>query len=118
MLGRDFCLESLLGLNGYIFTYKDDYTIKITAKQMPLSAQYPLGLKYSMVLLDRDGTRIYGIDNKVHNDKHKAARDHKHILGDRIQPYNFTDVGQLFSDFYDGADKTIKAIERQYEHES
>jgi hypothetical protein len=60
--------------------------------QVPYSRGKPLGLKYSLVYIQK-GERVFGYDNA------EGKGDHKHLGGDEI-PYEFKDMDTLIADFY------------------
>ena len=55
-------------------------------------SERPHGLKYRLVYV-RDGERLVGYDNE------RGKGDHRHY-GGREEPYQFTDIDGLLSDFW------------------
>ncbi len=82
----DTGLGTLLLLHGEIYDQGAGYWIKIDAWQVELSEHVPHGIRYSLTLHDRHGTRLMGYDNAhaVKPPKRKRyagtrlAYDHKH----------------------------------------
>ena len=56
-------LENLLNLDGEIFPMDNGYWTKFEARRVPISAQMPHGIRYSLTLHDRNNTRVLGYDN-------------------------------------------------------
>ena len=67
---------------------------EIRVWKIPVSKDYPSGLKFSLFLVKADATVILGIDN------HKQKGPHIHF-GKREQPYPFVDTSELLADFWD-----------------
>jgi hypothetical protein len=63
MSGPDIGLETLLDLGGSILEQEGSYWIKIEVRRVPLSPNAPQGIRYSLTLHDRLGTRVLGYDN-------------------------------------------------------
>jgi hypothetical protein len=61
--------------------------------EIPKSAHYPQGLKYSLFLV-LEGEVIIGMDN------HKPKGPHLH-LGNKELPYNFVNEAKLLEDFWE-----------------
>ena len=59
--------------------------------RVPVSSHVPHGLKYSLVYIV-NGERVIGYDNA------ERRGDHRHD-GDREEPYRFTSLDRLVSDF-------------------
>ncbi|MFK0570482.1 hypothetical protein [Endozoicomonas sp.] len=107
-------------LDGEEFTDDKGYKILIEVRQVKPDARRPHGLKYNLVLLDRYGQRIFGMDN-AHGIKvvrgnrysgHIYCWDHKHqTISDKGTPYEFSDPGTLMEDFFKGADEAIRLLE-------
>ena len=67
---------------------------EIKVLEVPQSAHYPEGLKYSLFLvLKEDGQVLLGFDN------HKPKGPHMH-LGKEERPYDFTSMEQMVEDFW------------------
>ena len=80
-----------------IFEYKqvdNGYLIDIKIRTVEKDKDYPEGIKYSLVVIDRKTSkRILGFDN------HERKGHHMHKLN-RELPYNFVDEWKLIEDFY------------------
>lgn len=59
----DVGLDTLLDLDGSILEQEGGYWIKIEVRQIPMSRHAPHGIRYSLTLHDRYGTRVLGYDN-------------------------------------------------------
>jgi len=106
---EDVTLQTLLDMDGFKHTGEDKFRVEINARKVKPTPYRPYGIKYSLVLLDPNGTRIIGYDN-AHNVKIKTKRkkygarriewDHKHNL-EKISIYEFESASQLFNDFWE-----------------
>jgi hypothetical protein len=80
-------------------TLVHDKTIEVAIAELkvievPESAYYPDGLKFSMFLvLKESGQVLVGLDN------HKPKGPHLHLYGDEV-PYEFKSTDQLVEDFW------------------
>lgn len=110
-------LADLLFLDGCIIAQDHGCWVKIEAQQAKRkSLQRPHGIRYSLSLHARDGTRLLGYDNAHPIRKRKAkhsirytAYDHKHIRsGCVIEPYQFVSAQQLMTDFWNDVDKSLE----------
>jgi hypothetical protein len=72
--------------------YEDESILEIKIWQVPRSQRFPFGYKYSFVFI-KNGIRVIGYDNA------EGKGDHRHFYGS-VVPYNFTDLEQLFTDFW------------------
>jgi hypothetical protein len=105
----DHEIEVLLNLSGYRhYNREDGFWVKIEACKVNPTKERPHGIKYSLTLHDRNGTRIVGFDN-AHNIKppkgrkfsgRKITYDHKHKL-ERVFDYPFESPAQLLEDFWE-----------------
>lgn len=104
-------------MDGYVYFYPSGYWIKIEAKIMMKSGNYPHGVKYSLTLHNANGKRILGYDNAhlIPGDKYDSPYDHKH-RGGRVVKYFYQQAGQLLKDFYDDVEQILE-FEREYEYE-
>jgi len=104
-------------MDGYVYYYPSGHWIKIAAKIMVKSNNYPYGVKYSLTLHNPSGKRILGYDNAhlVPGDKCDSPYDHKH-RGERILNYPYHQAGQLLKDFYQDVEQILE-FERGYEYE-
>ena len=94
-------LEYLLGLDGNIEVQNDaGYWVKMEVANVPVTAERPHGIRYSLTLHAPDNTRLIGFDN-AHGVKPVGSR-FKHV-GKRF-------AYQLVSDFYAEVDRVLKEI--------
>lgn len=100
-------LEALLNLNGYRYYNREDgFWIKLEIVEVTPTEQRPHGIKYSLTLHDRNGTRIIGFDNahtvrlpgRKRYGGRKITYDHRHRL-EKILDYEFESPAQLLEDF-------------------
>lgn len=104
----DSSLDVLLCLDGEIFFIDPSggHWVKFEVKRTKVSEARPHGLRYSLTLHDKDGTRLVGFDN-AHpvtsgsgpGAKRAAEFDHKHRLR-TIRPYDYADAASLLADFW------------------
>ena len=114
-------LEYLLGLNGNIEVQNDaGYWVKMEVARVPVTAERPHGIRYSLTLHAPDNTRLLGFDN-AHGVKPVGSRfmhavkrfpyDHRHRHAlDQGVLYEFDTAYQLVSDFYAEVDRILKEI--------
>ena len=114
-------LEYLLGLNGNIEVQNDaGYWVKMEVARVPVTAERPHGIRYSLTLHAPDNTRLLGFDN-AHGVKPVGSRfkhavkrfpyDHRHRHAlDQGVLYEFDTAYQLVSDFYSEVDRVLKEI--------
>ena len=113
----DTGLSTLLELNESVFEQEGGYWIKIDAWEVAASAFMPAGVRYSLTLHDRHGTRVLGYDN-AHAVKppkkfafagQRLPYDHKHRTAhDKGVPYHFQSAQKLLEDFFAEVDKLIQ----------
>jgi hypothetical protein len=108
MTKPDAGIDALLLLDGesFVADAKGICWVKFEVKQVVASPERPHGLRYSLTLHDKDGTRLLGFDNAhpIHETSGPGARtfieyDHKHS-GKRIRFYPYTDAATLMADFW------------------
>ncbi len=121
MSGPPVGLETLLDLHDSILEQEGGFWIKIEAWQAPASNQVRHGIRYSLTLHDRFGTRVLGYDNahavKPPKKFKFAGRqwpyDHRHrTASDKGTPYAFESAQQLLEDFFAEADRVIKEAQQ------
>ncbi|MEE8552841.1 MAG: DUF6516 family protein [Desulfobacterales bacterium] len=110
---EDESLETLLDQDGDKHIGEDGYRVEINAHRVKPTPNRPHGIKYRLVLLDPNGTRIIGYDNK-HKHRAKTKRkkyggrkitfDHKHKL-EKVTNYEFESAIQLLIDFWNDIQK-------------
>lgn len=103
----DYALEVLLGFDGekFVLDEKGNY-IKYEARKIFDDVHRPHGVKYSLTLHDREGTRLLGYDNSHSWEESKRGKvtgrrvewDHVHKY-EKISEYNFESVEKLLDDF-------------------
>jgi hypothetical protein len=101
MARRDPSLDALLDLDGQVLVIDEaGYWVRFTVNQVPVTAQKPHGLDYSLTLHGPDGTRLVGFDNAHQvGDKRRAEHDHKHRLR-AVRPYAYREAATLVADFW------------------
>jgi hypothetical protein len=114
-------LETLLDLDGSIFEQEAGFWIKIEAKKVEQTERLPHGVKYSLTLHDKYGTRVLGYYN-AHGVKpprkgfagRRLPYDHKHrSASDKGIPYIFESPQKLLEDFFAEADRVIRAAKER-----
>ena len=114
-------LEYLLGLDGNIEVQNDaGYWVKMEVASVPVTAERPHGIRYSLTLHAPDNTRLIGFDN-AHGVKPVGSRfkhagkrfpydhRHRHALDEGVL-YEFDTAYQLVSDFYAEVDCVLKEV--------
>lgn len=110
-------LETLLELDGSILEQEGGFWMKVDVKQVKASDRMPHGIRYSLTLHDRHGTRVLGYDNAhavkpPRKFKYSGTRlpyDHKHrTSSDQGVPYAFESAQRLLEDFFAEVDRVIK----------
>jgi hypothetical protein len=96
MNSPDLGLETLLDLDGSILEQESGYWIKIEAGQVPMSQHAPHGIRYSLTLHDKYGTRVLGYDNA-------------HAVN---TPKKFKFAGRLLEDFFAEVDRVIEEAQQ------
>ena len=114
-------LDTLLELDGSVFEQEAGFWIKIEVKNLTPSVAIPHGIKYSLTLHDRKGTRVLGYDNAHGIDPsrkgfkgRRLVYDHKHRTAtDKGVPYSFATPQQLLEDFFAECDRVIEAAKER-----
>jgi hypothetical protein len=110
-------LETLLLLDGSIFEQDAGFWVKIEARIVDSTTDVPHGVRYSLTLHDRYGTRVLGYDN-AHSVKpprrgfrgRRLPYDHRHRTArDKGVPYVFESAEKLLADFFQEVDEVIRA---------
>ena len=121
MNGPDIGLMTLLDLDGSILEQEGGYWIKIEARRVPSSEHAPHGIRYSLTLHDKLGTRVLGYDNahavkppkKFRFAGQRLPYDHRHrTSSDKGVPYVFESAHRLLEDFFAEADRVIKEAQQ------
>jgi len=96
---------------------EDGFWIKVEVRAVEESEDTPHGIRYSLTLHDRYGTRVLGYDNahavklpkKFKFAGRRLAHDHQHrTSGDRGVPYYFESAQRLLEDFFAEVDRVIR----------
>lgn len=121
MSSLDVGLATLLDLDGSVLEQEGGFWIKMEARQVPPSEQAPHGIRYSLTLHDKYGTRVLGYDNAhaVRRPKkfkfagQRLPYDHRHkTSSDKGVPYAFESAQRLLEDFFSEVDRVIKEAEQ------
>lgn len=119
---NDHGIATLLELDGQIIEQACGYWIKIEAYRKEPDRNIPHGIRYSLTLHNKYGTRVLGYDNAHAPHKPKKFKysgikftyDHKHRSAkDKGVPYEFVDAYQLLTDFFSNVDAVIKKVTEQ-----
>jgi hypothetical protein len=118
-MASDSGLTTLLDLHGEILDQGNGYWVQIQTWPVEVTKDVPHGLRYSLTLHDRHGTRIMGFDNahaakvagKFRYAGQKLPYDHRHRhASDEGIPYSFKDAHQLLKDFFEEVDRVLKIL--------
>lgn len=116
MENLDQTLDTLIELDGSVMEQECDYWVKIEAKRVDPTPFIPHGVRYSLTLHDKHGTRVLGYDNahavkpsgKFKFAGQRLPYDHKHRTSrDKGVPYTFQSAGALMTDFFSEVDRVI-----------
>ncbi len=117
MNSPDVGLNTILDLDGSILEQEGGYWIKIEARRVPASEHALHGIRYSLTLHDKYGTRVLGYDNahavkplkKFKFAGQRLPYDHRHRTSrDKGVPYVFESAHRLLEDFFAEVDCVIK----------
>jgi len=121
MNSPDVGLDTLLDLDGSILEQEGGYWIKIEVRPVPASEHAHHGIRYSLTLHDKYGTRVLGYDNahavkppqKFKFAGQRLPYDHRHrTSSDKGVPYVFESAHRLLEDFFAEADRVIKEAQQ------
>lgn len=110
-------LDTLLDLNGVVIEQDKGCWVKFDVSKTVISKERPHGLRYSLTLHDKYGTRLMGFDNAHYVKPPKKykysgqiiAFDHLHChSADKGIPYEFQNAYQLMQDFFKKVDEILK----------
>jgi Family of unknown function (DUF6516) len=110
MARRDPSLDTLLDLDGQVLVIDEaGFWVKFVVNQVPVTADKPHGLDYTLTMHDPEGERLVGFDNahQVAAQGKGAAKDHKHRLH-TVRPYVYTDAGALLSAFWNEVESVMR----------
>lgn len=119
--GPDIGLETLLDLDGSILEQESGFWIKIEARRVAASEHVLHGIRYSLTLHDKYGTRVLGYDNahavkapkKFKFAGQRLPCDHRHRMSsDKGVPYAFESAHRLLQDFFAEVDRVIKEAQQ------
>lgn len=98
---RDPTLDALLDLNGQVLVIDDaGYWVKFVVTAVPVTAEKPHGLDYTLTLHGPGGVRLVGFDNAhAVAGRRRAAHDHRHRLR-TVRPYQYRQAAALLADFW------------------
>ena len=100
---RDRSLDALLDLDGEVLVVDPEgrHWVKFVVKRVPVSAEKPHGLDYSLTLHGPDSERLVGFDN-AHavgpRRRRGSPQDHRHRHR-TVKPYAYRDAASLLADF-------------------
>lgn len=115
MTTLDPSLDDLLLLDGQVLVVDPDggHWVKFIVHRVPVTAERPHGLDYSLTLHDASGNRLVGFDN-AHTVRTGAGpggkaglRDHRHRLR-TVRPYEYRGAADLLADFWAEVDAVLK----------
>lgn len=118
MAQPDQTIDTLLALDGSVFEQEAGFWIKVEASRVRVTEFIPHGIRYSLTLHNRYGTRVLGYDNahavkppgKFKFAGRRLPYDHKHrTSSDKGVPYTFESAAALLADFFAEADRVIAA---------
>lgn len=121
MNSPDVGLDTLLDLDGSILEQEGGYWIKIEVRRIPPSVDAHHGIRYSLSLHDKYGTRVLGYDNahavkppkKFKFAGQRLPYDHRHrTSSDKGVPYAFESAQRLLEDFFVEVDRVIKEAQQ------
>jgi hypothetical protein len=98
---RDPSLDTLLDLHGQVLVIDEaGYWVRFVVNRVPVAAEKPHGLDYSLTLYGPDGTRLVGFDNAHQvGDRRRVEQDHRHRLR-TVRTYDYRDAAALVADFW------------------
>ncbi len=118
-MGHNKGIDTLLDLDGMVIEQAGGYWTKFEARQLVgVTEERPHGVRYSLTLHDRHGSRVMGFDNahavkasKKGKYRGRKTYDHHHRhASDEGVPYEFLDAHQLLEDFWAEVDRTLKKL--------
>lgn len=106
---RDTSLDTLLDLHGQVLVVdeKGGHWVKFIVRKVPVTADKPHGLDYSLTLHADSGERLVGLDNAHRVQKGLPEKDHLHQLK-TVKPYLYKEAATLLADFWNEVDKMLK----------
>ena len=108
---RDPTLDVLLELDGQVLVVDPEggHRVQFIVTRVPVSAEKPHGLDYSLTLHGPDSERLVGFDNAhpVAQQKRGRPQDHRHRLR-TTRPYEYRDAATLLADFWTMVDAVLR----------
>lgn len=108
---RDPTLDLLLERDGQVLVVDPEggHWVRFVVTPVPVSAERPHGIDYSLTLYGANGERLVGFDNAhpVAPRKHGEPPDHRHRLRN-IRPYHYRDAATLRADFWQTVDAVLR----------
>jgi hypothetical protein len=108
---HDPSLDVLLDLHGQVLVVDPDgrHWVRFVVTQIPVTAEKPHGLDYSLTLHGPDGGRLVGFDNahRVARQARGEPQDHRHRLR-TVKSYEYRDAATLLSDFWKAVDAVLR----------
>ncbi len=110
---RDASLDALLDLDGQIFVVDPvaRHWVKFVVHRVPVSAEKPHGLDYSLTLHDASGKRLVGYDNAHSVSKGRGRGVRSYVIQHRlktVRTYAYRDAAALLADFWHDVDAVLK----------
>ncbi len=83
--------------------------MKFVVTQVPVFAEKPHGIDYSLTLHGLDGERLVGFDNAhpVRGQGRGDPQEHRHRLC-TVWPYEYSDATTLLADFWNMVDAVLR----------
>lgn len=107
----DPTLDVLLDLDGQVLVVDPTggHWVRFVVTRVPISAEKPHGLDYSLTLHGPDGERLVGFDNAhpVGRRRRGEAQDHRHRQR-TIGAYDYRDAATLLGDFWTTVDAVLR----------
>jgi hypothetical protein len=111
MQKRDPALDTLLDLDGLTLVVDPEggHWVRFVVTQVPVTAEKPHGLDYSLTPHGRNCERLVGFDNAhpVGKQKRGSTQDHRHRIR-TVKPYDYSDAATLLADFWTEVDAVLK----------
>jgi hypothetical protein len=108
---RDPTLDALLDLDRVVLVVDPEggHWVRFVVTRVPVSAERPHGLDYSLTLHGPEGERLVGFDNahRVGAQRDGEPRDHRHRLR-TVRPYEYRDAATLLVDFWATVDSVLR----------
>jgi hypothetical protein len=108
---RDPTLDVLLDLDGQAFVVDPEGNprVRFVVTRVPVSAEKPHGLDYSLTLHGPENQWLVGFGNAHPVAKQALGRpqDHRHRLR-TIRPYDYRDAATLLGDFWSTVDAVLR----------